>query len=214
MSDSVTENQAPEKQPSQWVSFLIDFGPLLVFFITYKFIGPNDSPVTSAIYGTGAFMVAIVAALIASKWLLGRIAPMLWISAVLIIGFGALTIYFTDPAFIQLMPTLIYSGFAILLVGGVMAGKPMLKYVFHAAFPGLSENGWIKLSRNWGLFFLAMAFANEFMRVFLTFDTWLTLKVWAVTPLSLLFAVSQVPMLLKHGLDVADKDDAAQVPPQ
>lgn len=206
--------QTEEKKPSAWINFLIDFGPLLVFFLTFRFGAPDGSTVTQAIYGTVAFMVAIIAALIASKVLLGKIAPMLWISAVLILGFGALTVYFNDPAFIQLKPTLIYSGFAILLIGGVMAGKAMLKYVFHAAFPGLTETGWLKLSRNWGLFFLAMAFANEFMRLFLSFDLWLTLKVWAVTPLSLGFAISQVPMLMKNGLDVEEKTEGAQVPPQ
>lgn len=195
------------KPASPWLSYAIDFGPLLVFFLVYRFAAPPGSPVTAAIYGTTAFMVAITIAVIVSQWLLGKIAPMLWISAALILGFGALTIYFNDPLFIQIKPTIIYSGFAAMLLGGWLSGRALLKYVFHAAFPGLSETGWVKLSRNWGLFFAGLAVMNEAMRLLLDFDWWLTLKVWAVTPLSLIFAVANVPMLLKHGLTLDDPDE-------
>jgi len=70
------------------------------------------------------------------------------------------------------------------------------------AFPGLQTPGWLLLSRNWGLYFLALAIANELLRRNLSFDTWLTVKVWGVTGLSLLFGIANMPMLLKHGLEV------------
>jgi intracellular septation protein len=104
-------------------------------------------------------------------------------------------------------PTVIYVGFAALLGGGLLRGKPLLKWLFGPAFPGLTEEGWLKLSRNWALYFLALAIANEIMRATLDFDTWLTLKVWGVTIVSLLFAVANMPMLLRHGLDPESKDE-------
>lgn len=178
------------------IGLALDFGPLLVFFVAYKFAG--------VIVGTGAFMVAIAIAVIVSKVKLGKVSPMLWLSAILVLFFGSLTIYFHDKRFIQIKPTIIYSFFAILLFAGLARGKPLLKYLLQAAYDGLSEEGWRKLSRNWALFFIALAIANEAMRATLSFDAWLSVKVWGVTLLSFLFAAANVPMLMRHGLQLGD----------
>lgn len=197
---------AKPKHPA-WLPFAIDFGPLLVFFLTYKFAnqGGDYKATTGAVYGTAAFMVAILIAVFVSQWKLKKVSPMLWLSAILVIGFGALTLYFQDARFIQIKPTIIYAGFALLLLGGWMRGKPLLKYLLQAAYDGLSEEGWLKLSRNWGLFFFGMALINEGLRAFFAFDQWLTIKTWGVTALSFLFAMSQVPLLMRHGLNLGEK---------
>jgi intracellular septation protein len=96
----------------------------------------------------------------------------------------------------------------VLLGGGLLRGKALLKWLFGPAFPGLTEEGWLKLSRNWAIFFAALAIANEIMRQTLDFDTWLTVKVWGVTVVSILFALANMPMLLRHGLDPDKKADA------
>lgn len=210
----VEELEHPEKpvrKQGGFLPFMLDFGPLLVFFLTYKFSAPSGSgagfgQTAAAIQGTIAFMVAIVIAVIVSKWKLGKVSPMLWLSAILVIGFGALTVYFHNEKFIQIKPTIIYTFFAVLLLGGWMKGKALLKYIFEAAFDGLDEQGWLKLSRNWGFFFAAMAIANEVMRQVLSFDTWLTVKVWGVTAVSFLFVFANVPMLMRHGLGGEDPD--------
>ncbi|MDQ4419811.1 septation protein IspZ [Sphingobium sp. DEHP117] len=183
------------------LSLALDFGPLLVFFLGYKFLG--------MVTGTAAFMVAISLAVLISKVKLGKVSPMLWLSAVLVVFFGGLTIWFNDQRFIQIKPTIIYSFFALMLLGGLARGKPLLKYLLQAAYDGLSEEGWAKLSRNWAIFFIVMAVANEIMRASLSFDSWLSLKVWGVTIVSFLFAAANVPMLLKHGL-VLDKSAPAK----
>lgn len=192
------------------LSLALDFGPLLVFFLGYKFAG--------AIMGTAVFMAAIVAAVLVSKWKLGRVSPMLWLSALLVLFFGSLTIYFHDEKFIQIKPTIIYTFFAAMLFAGLMRGKPLLKYLLQAAYDGLSEEGWRKLSRNWAFFFVGMAVANEAMRALLSFDTWLAVKVWGVTIVSMLFAAANVPMLMRHGLNIGEKLDSDEIgettPPQ
>jgi intracellular septation protein len=179
-----------------WLPLALDFGPLLVFFLAYKFVG--------IIAGTAAFMVAIITAVIVSRIRLGRVAPMLWLSAILVLFFGSLTIYFHDFRFIQHKPTVIYAFFALMLLGGWLRGRPLLKYLLEAAYRGLSEVGWLKLSRNWGVFFAVMAVVNEAMIASLTPDQWLTIKVWGVTFVSMAFAAANVPMLLRHGLAVDD----------
>ena len=207
MSDTA-EIQKQVKKPHAGLNFLIDFGPLLVFFLTYRFSDPGANPLTATIKGTGAFMVAIIIALILSKVRLGKISPMLWLSSILVIGFGALTIYFNDPVFIQIKPTIIYCFFAVVLFGGLLRGKPMLKYLLQAAFEGLDEDGWLKLSRNWAILFVLFAIANEILRrpEWFSFDTWLTVKVWGFTAASFLFTMAQIPMLMRHGLSVDESD--------
>ncbi|MET0137213.1 MAG: septation protein IspZ [Sphingobium sp.] len=186
---------APARHES-WLPLALDFGPLLIFFAAYKFVG--------MIAGTAAFMASIAVAVLVSKIKLGKVSPMLWLSAILVLFFGSLTIYFRDERFIQIKPTIIYSFFAIMLLGGWLRGKPLLKYLLGAAYKGLEEQGWLKLSRNWGFFFAAMAVGNEAMRASLSFDTWLSVKVWGITIVSMLFAVANVPMLMRHGLDLGD----------
>lgn len=204
---------APAK-PHGLLTFLLDFGPLLLFFLSYKFTEGSRGPLSATIFATMIFMVAIVIALAASLWKVKRVSPMTWISAVLVLGFGGLTIYFHDPKFIQLKPTLIYGAFALLLLGGVAAGRPLLRYVFGPAFEGLTHAGWLKLSRNWGLFFAAMAVVNEVIRASLSFETWLTVKVWGVTAASLLFAFANIPMLLRNGFTIEEAKEEPPVPPQ
>ncbi|WP_187336042.1 septation protein IspZ [Novosphingopyxis iocasae] len=205
---------APPRKKNGLLSFALDFGPLLLFFLSYRLFDPGDNPVSAAVYSTGVFMLAIVVALILSRVLLGKISPMLWLSAILVIGFGGLTIYFGDPAFIQHKPTGIYALFAITIFIGLLRGKPAIRYLLEYAFEGLSHEGWMKLSRNWALFFLFLAIANEAIIALFDFDTWLTLKVWGVTALTLIFAVANVPMLMRHGLKVDDEEEAVEVPPQ
>jgi intracellular septation protein len=76
----------------------------------------------------------------------------------------------------------------------------MLRYLLQSAFDGLDEQGWLKLSRNWALFFLFLAVLNEVLRQALSFDGWLQAKLWGFTTLSLIFTFSQLPMVLRHGL--------------
>lgn len=206
-----------KKAASSWLNVAVDYGPLLVFLGVYKWQSPADpNPVgelAAIIAGTGAFMVAAVTALAISKWRLGKVSPMLWFSTALIVGFGSLTIFFGDPTFVQLKPTIIYAAFGVVLLGGVFAGKALLKILLEAAFEGLTEQGWLKLSRNWGVFFLALALLNEVLRAQMNFEGWLWAKIWVFLPLTFLFTFSQIPMLLKHGLSFEERDEVLKDEP-
>lgn len=199
---------APGPHGESWLPMALDFGPLLVFFLGYRLARwhfGEANPITATLFSTAAFMLAIAVAVLVSKVKLGKVSPMLWLSAVLVIFFGALTLYFRNPSFIQIKPTIIYAFFALMLLGGWMRGKPLLRYLLQSAYNGLSEAGWLKLSLNWGLFFATLAVANELMRATMSFDTWLTVKVWGVTIASMLFAAANLPMLMKHGLNLGEK---------
>lgn len=204
---------------SSWINLLVDYGPLLVFFLSYRYFSPKDAgsqslgAVVAVTKSTVVFMVATVAALVISKWRLGHISPMLWLSTILIIGFGSLTVFLGDPVWIQIKPTAIYLLFAGVLFGGLWRGKPMLRTLLQSAFDGLSEEGWRKLSRNWAWFFLFLAGLNEVLRHTLSFDTWLLAKLWGVSGLSFLFTFAQIPMLLRHGLGEEAEAEVQQNPP-
>lgn len=212
MSQSETKKAA-----SSWINVAVDYGPLLVFLGVYRWSAPDETSaageLSAIINGTGAFMVAAVIALLVSKWRLGKVSPMLWFSTALIVGFGSLTIFFGDPTFVQLKPTIIYAVFGVVLLGGVFAGRALLKVLLEAAFEGLSNEGWLKLSRNWGIFFLALAGFNEVLRAQMDFEGWLWAKLWVFLPLTFLFTFSQIPMLLKHGLSFEDKTDVLKDEP-
>jgi intracellular septation protein len=213
----MSENET-KKAASSWLNVAVDYGPLLVFLGVYRLYAPDSDRITddlvlaalttrAIVYGTGAFILAAVAALAISKWRLGKVSPMLWFSTALIVGFGSLTILFGDPTFVQLKPTIIYACFGVALLGGFLAGKAMLKVLLEAAFEGLTEQGWLKLSRNWGVFFLCLAGLNEALRAQLSFESWLWAKIWVFLPLTFLFTFSQIPMLLKHGLSFEERDE-------
>ncbi|TCM21621.1 intracellular septation protein [Novosphingobium sp. PhB165] len=213
-----TETQAPAKPKSSWVNLVVDFGPLLVFFLAYEhFSPPGDAgplaTVTAVIKGTVAFMVATVFALGISKWRLGHVSPMLWLTTVLVLGFGALTVVFHDAFWIQIKPTAVYLMFAGMLFYGLWQGKPMLKYLLQSAFEGLDEEGWFKLSRNWAWFFLFLAALNTLLVYTVSFNAWLQAKIWGFTVLSFVFTFSQLPMVLKHGMGQDAKEELIENPP-
>ncbi|GAM07092.1 inner membrane-spanning protein YciB [Novosphingobium sp. MBES04] len=208
-----------EKPKSSWINLVVDFGPLLVFFLTYRHFSPEESgdaigTVSAVIKGTIAFMGATVVALGVSKWRLGKVSPMLWLTTTLILGFGTLTVIFREAIWIQLKPTAVYLMFSVVLFIGLMKGKPMLKYLLQSAFEGLNEEGWIKLSRNWAWFFLVLAIANTALVYTVSFDAWLQAKLWGFTVASFLFTFSQLPMVLKHGMGETEaREDLLDNPP-
>jgi len=204
-------NQGEElkaKKSSGWLSVVVDYGPLLIFLGVYRWNAPSEAnpaaEILAIIYGTGAFIFAAITALLISKWYLGKVSPMLWFSTTLIVGFGALTIFFGNPVFVQIKPTIIYGTFGIILLIGTWFKRAFLQVLLETAFQGLTDEGWLKLSRNWGFFFLLLAALNEFLRDYLTFENWLWAKLWVFLPISFIFTFSQIPMLLKHGLSLEE----------
>ena len=214
----MADTQTPKK--SGWLNLLIDFGPVAVYFIAYRLLSPDDSSQTisevmAVTQSTMVFVLATVIALIVSKWRLGKVSPMLWLTTVLVVGFGLLTVWSQDEFWIRHKPTAVYVLLALVLFGGLLRGKAVLRYLLESAFEGLNEEGWRKLSRNWAVFFLVLAGINEVFAnpAWFTFDQWLKAKLFVFLPLSFLFTFTQIPMLMRHGLNVGEKDEVVNNPP-
>ena len=188
----------PAAEPAGSAKLLIDLGPLLVFFLV-NFLAPV--PALAKIFvATAAFMIAMVAALIFSAIRYRSVSPLLWFSGFMVVVLGGVTLWLRDETFIKLKPTIYYLFVAGLLGFGLWKDRPLLKLVLGSAYPGLSDDGWRKLTRNWALFFLFMAALNEAVWRTSSTDFWVGFKLWGALPLTFLFAAANIPMLLRHGL--------------
>jgi len=182
-------NSASKKQ---MLRLVLDLGPLLVFFAAFKY--------TNIYMATGIFMTAVLVALGVGYWLERKISPMPAFTAVLVLVLGGLTIYLQNDAFIKMKPTVLYAFFGVLLLGGLFVNRLFIKYVFGQAFD-LTEQGWRKLTVRWGLFAFFLAIANEVVWRHFSTDIWVDYKVWGTYPLVFLFAMAQMPLILKHGVE-------------
>ncbi len=171
------------------LKLVLELGPLVLFFIANSRWG--------IFAATAAFMAAAIVAFAVSYGLTRRVPLMALISTVVVIVFGGLTLVLHDALFIKLKPTIIYTLFGTILLGGLAAGKPLLAVVFDQMFH-LTEEGWRKLTLRWALFFFALAIANEIVWRTQSTDFWVAFKVFGVMPLTLVFAALQYPLLTRY----------------
>ena len=193
---ALAERPAPAG-PGAGGRLLIDLGPLLAFFLA-NFLAPVPD-LMKIFVATGVFMVAMILAMLISQVRYKHISPLLWFSGLMVVVFGGLTLWLHNETFIKIKPTIYYSVVAALLSFGLFTGRNLLKMVLGTVYPGLSERGWYLLTRNWVIFFIVMAIANEAVWRSTDTDTWVAFKLWVFLPLTFLFMVANVPMLLKHG---------------
>lgn len=212
MSDSPTA-----KRLSGRAKFLVDFGPLLVFFVAY-FFGRRIAPVVGRSVEAGGelflavacFMPAYAVAFLYSVWKERRIAPMLLVSGVAIGVLGSLTLILHDKTFFYMKPTIVYLMFAVTLAGGIATGRNFLRTLFDGALH-LPDSAWRVLTKRYVVFFLVLAIANEIAWRWLTRDCdlaaatscagegqWVNLKIWGFTAVNVAFALAQAPFLAKH----------------
>jgi intracellular septation protein len=181
-------------QPHPLFKLATELGPLLVFFaVNAKF---------HLFVATGAFMVAIVVAMIASYVVTRHVPLMALVTGIVVLVFGTLTLVLHDETFIKVKPTIIYSLFAAVLGGGLLSGRSFIAIMFDQMF-NLTPKGWRVLTARWALFFLGMAILNEVIWRTQSTDFWVAFKAFGVVPLTMLFAIAQMPLIKRHHLDPA-----------
>ena len=194
MSDQTPDLKSP-RQPSgkaaprqnPVIKTVLEMGPLVLFFITNAKFGIFPA--------TAVLMVSVVAALAAS-WVLTRHIPIMpLVTAVAVVFFGALTFVFHDELFIKLKPTIVNTIFGAALLVGLAMGKPLLPVVLDSVLR-LTDTGWRILTLRWGLFFFLLAGLNELVWRTQTTDFWVSFKVFGTMPITIVFALAQVPLIL------------------
>ena len=175
-----------------FIKFATDFGPLLAFFIIYY---KNDKDLVSAI---PALIIATLIAICVIYMLEKRIPVLPRMGAVLVCLFGGLTIFFDNPVFIYLKPTIINLIFAFaLFFGKVVLNKNFLKKLFESSIK-LEEAGWDKLVVRWVGFFIFLALLNEAVWRTQTEEFWINFKVWGILPITFVFTAFQLPLIQKY----------------
>ena len=180
-----------------FLKFVADFGPLLIFFTIYYKSG-NDLRV--------AIPPLIISTLVAvlAVYIIDKKIPYIPLSGAIIISlFGGLTLYFDNPIFLYMKPTIVNLLFAfILLFGKILLKKNFLEFFFKSAFQ-LNELGWDKLNKRWAYFFIFLAILNEIVWRAYTPEkeyVWVNFKVWGILPLTFIFTAFQLPLINKHKL--------------
>jgi len=171
---------------------ITDFGPLLVFLFFYY---NSDKDLKIAI---PPFIIATIVAL-AVVWILEKKIPMVpLIGGIFITLFGGLTIYFNNPIFIYIKPTIINILFGLaLLFGKHFTNEPVLKKIMGKSIP-LSNEGWELLSKRWVYFFFALAILNVLVFTTQSEEFWINFKVWGILPITFIFTAFQFKLITKY----------------
>ena len=182
------------------LKLVLEMGPLALFFGTYVFLGRGSGDavdINRIIYSTGALMIATVISLVASRMLLKRIPVMPLVTGVFVLFFGTLTIWLQDATFIKIKPTILNLFFASALAGGLLFRKLLLKIVLGEVLQ-LEDEGWRILTLRWIGFFIVLAILNEIVWRGFSTDTWVSFKSFGIMPLTFLFMMSQITLIMKH----------------
>jgi intracellular septation protein len=171
------------------LKFALELGPLAIFFIAYSKL--------NIYWATGALIATALVSLAVSYATLKRIPTMPLVTAIIVVIFGSMTLYFHNETLIKIKPTALYLMFGLALLGGMAFNKPLLPVMFDGAFH-ITDEGWRKLTYRWAFFFLALAALNEIVWRTQTTDFWVSFKTFGVLPLTLLFGLAQAPLIMRY----------------
>tara|TARA_X000001036_G_C20570072_1_gene762247 strand:+ start:20 stop:589 length:570 start_codon:yes stop_codon:yes gene_type:complete len=175
-----------------FVKFLTDFGPLFIFFVVY-YRGDKD-----LLLAIPPLIVATLISVFVVYIMEKKVPYVPLIGAILIATFGGLTIFFNNPIFLYLKPTIINILFAVILFLGKIIFNNNLLRVFFKGSIQLEEVGWDKLLYRWIFFFLFLALINELIWRTQTEEIWVNFKVWGILPITFIFTAFQVPLIQKY----------------
>lgn len=206
-----TETTPQPDIKKQLTKLALELGPLVVFFmvnargksIMAAFPQLNTWFAQPIIFATAVFMVAMLISLSVSLFIFKRVAVMPLVTAAVVLVFGGLTLYFQDSTFIKMKPTIVNVLFGGILLGGMLFGQSLLKYVFGEVYR-LKPKGWSILTMRWGVFFLILAALNEVVWRNFSDDAWVAFKVWGVMPITLVFSMAQLPVMTRYNDDPAE----------
>ncbi|PQJ67324.1 septation protein A [Photobacterium angustum] len=168
---------------------LIDFIPLIIFFILFK---------TSGIFIATGALIAATAVQVALTWFIyKKVEKMQLVTFVLVAVFGGLTIFLHDENFIKWKVTIIYAIFALALLISQFMGKPLIKSMLGKEIT-LPESIWLRINLAWSVFFVVCAIVNIYIAFNFPLDIWVDFKVFGLLALTLLFTFLTGGYIYRH----------------
>lgn len=169
---------------------LLDFLPLVVFFVFYKMY--------DIFVASGALIAATLLALAISWVMYRKVEKMALITAVMVVIFGSLTLAFHSDQFIKWKVTVIYVLFAgALLISQLVLKKPLIQRMLGKELT-LPDSVWSRLNLAWAAFFLVCGLANIYVAFWLPQDFWVNFKVFGLTALTLIFTLISGVYIYRH----------------
>ena len=193
----MTEVQKRKLDPA--LKFALELGPLGLFFLTFWKFG--------IFVATAVLMVAVLVTLVVSYIKLRRLPLMPMVTAVIVLVFGGMGLIFHNDTFIKVKPTVLYCLFSAALFFGLAFRRPMLEIMFDGALH-LTAAGWRILTWRWAFFFLFLAVLNEYVWRHFSESAWVAFKTFGFLPLTVVFALAQTPVLIKHESKEAPEEEA------
>jgi intracellular septation protein len=200
-----------EKKPiSTGLKLALELGPVILFFFGYSKIKDKTFTILGTDYqgfiiATTVFIPVILLATGFLWWRTGKLSKIQLMTAVLVVVFGGLGIWFNDERFFKMKPTILYALFAAILGFGLLRGESYLQYVMDGAMP-LKREGWMIFTRRMALFFAGLAIANEVVWRTMSTDSWVTFKTFVLTGLLFVFIMSQMKLFTRFAKDDSHKD--------
>jgi len=194
-----------EKQINPVLKLILELGPIILFFVVYAKIKDQVFIIASQEYEgfivATALFIPLILLTTALLWILtGKLSKMQLMTALLVVLFGGLGIWFNDEKFFKMKPTILYLGFSIILTIGLLRGKSFLAIMMEEVMP-LKEEGWMILTKRMALFFFLLALSNELVWRFLSTDSWVSFKTF-ILPLALfVFFMLQTSLFNKFSSD-------------
>jgi len=206
----VSEDTSKKINPN--LKLVLEIGPVILFVLAYNFgapyavmLGLPEAVQKPIFLGTLVLMV-LTPISIAVSWMITRTVPIMpAVTLLTVMVFGGIAIYTQDAFYKKVQPTIVNMLFGSILLGGLLFGKSVLRMVMDMAFD-LDEEGWMKLTWRWGVFFLFMAGVNEIVWRNFSEEFWVGFKLWGMTGLTMAFVLSQMPVMMRHALEETDAD--------
>ncbi|WP_409432959.1 inner membrane-spanning protein YciB [Litorimonas sp. RW-G-Af-16] len=184
----------PKSKPSFW----LDFGPLLVFFIAFQYFKRTGNADNAMLWAAGIFAVCAVIA-VGISWLKHKsVSGMLILGTVIIVITAGMALAFDNKVIFYMKPTITNILFGVGVIGGVFLKRNIIEMLMGGAIKMPLEK-WNTLAIRWGLFFFAMAALNEIIWRTQTEDFWVNFKVFGFLPITVVFTLTQLPFIQKHG---------------
>ena len=195
-----------KKEENSLLKSVLEFVPLIAFFVSYYYYANSrelvgeELSVEKIIFATKVFVPTLIISSILSYLILKTISKMTIITALVVIIFGFLTVWFRNPVFIKMKPTIIYVSFSLILTIGLLRKKSFLQSLMGSAL-NMEDKGWLILTKRVTIFFIILAVLNEVVWRYFGQDQWVNFKTFGLPIMTLFFFAFQYKLFQKYVVD-------------